>query len=333
MIGNHAVSLIADAVTKGFECFSASTAWAALYKSATEDNTEHQMRGMCGYLNLGTPPEYIENGFVSTECDGDQSVSMTLEYAYDDWAIAQTARVFNRPDLAGTFDERALNYQHHWDASVGFMRAKHRDGSWVEPFDPAGGDDFCEASSWIYTWYVPHDVAGLITLMGGDAAFVAKLDQFFAEDHFEISNEPSFHAPFLYNYAGAPAKTQERVRAVIASDFSEAPDGLPGNDDAGATSAWLVLSSIGLFPMAPGDGIYTIASPLFDRVTLELNPLFAVGGTFVIETVNNSASNFYVQSATLNGQPLLVPQLQHEQLIAGGTLTLQMGPNPSAWGQ
>jgi len=332
MIGNHSVPIIADALVKGFSGYDKETAWAALYKSATKDIDDDKFSGLCGYLNLGTPPEYIESGYISHECDLHQSASMTLEYAYNDWCIAQAAEFLGKTDQVQIFRQRALNYQNHWNDAVGFMQGKNLDGSWHEPFDPANsddGNDFCEATSWIYSWFVPHDVDGLISLFGGQPAFVTKLDEFFAGDYFEISNEPSFHIPYLYNYAGEPSKTQATVRATLANDFGPDPRGLPGNDDAGATSAWYAFSAMGLYPVAPGDGLYQITSPIFDRITLHLNPAFTKGKTFVIEAADNSAVNLYIQSAELNGQPLERTWITHEEITKGGTLRLQMGPNPS----
>jgi predicted alpha-1,2-mannosidase len=335
MIGNHAVPMVADALIKGFSGFDRDTAWEALHKSATQDVDDDKFPGLCGYLNLGTPPEYIQSGYISHDCDMHQSASMTLEYAYNDWCTAQAAEALGQTDQVPIFEQRAKNYQNHWNEAVGFMQGRMLDGSWREPFDPADDaddNDFCEATSWIYTWFVPHDVEGLIELMGGAAAFAAKLDEFFAGDHFEISNEPSFHIPYLYNYAGRPGKTQEVVRTTLANDFGPDPGGLPGNDDSGATSAWYAFSAMGFFPVAPGDGVYQITSPLFDKTTILLNPAFAKGKTFVIETFDNSAQNLYIQSAELNGQPLERTWITHEEITKGGTLRLQMGSDPSTWG-
>ncbi len=255
--------------------------------------------------------------------------------AYNDWTIAQVAA--GRGDVASRdlFAARAQSYRNLWDPSVGFMRGRWRNGTWVEPFDPARlppGNDFTEATSWIYSWFVPHDVPGLIELVGGSQAMVDKLDQFFAGGYFDVSNEPSFHVPFLYNYAGAPAKTQERVRAILAESFAAEPGGLPGNDDAGATSAWYVLAALGLYPVAPGDGVYQITSPLFDRATLQLNPAVYGGGTLVIEAVRSSPGDIYIQSVSWEGRDLTRPEIRHDELVRGGTLRIVLGPAPSAWG-
>ena len=331
MIGNHGVAIVADAFDKGFRDYDQELAWAALLKSATEDNAEQFADGLCGYANLGTPPEYIELGYVPHECDTSQSVSMTLEYAYNDWCIGRVAEGLGEADWQATFSERAGYYANHWDAEVGFMRGRMRDGSWIEPFDPTDDsdiNDFCEADSWIYTWFVPHDVPGLIELFGGDEAFVARLDEFFAGDHFEVSNEPSFHVPYLYNYAGAPHRTQEVVRQVLAADFAADPGGLPGNDDAGATSAWYVLAALGLYPVAPGDGVYQLSSPLFERATLHLDPAIYEGGTFVIEAQGTGAATPYIGAATLDGAIVEGTSITHDDVVAGGTLALEMDTAP-----
>ncbi len=215
------------------------------------------------------------------------------------------------------------------------MQGKNLDGSWVEPFDPANDDranDFCEGSSWIYTFFVPHDVEGLIELIGGKQAFADKLDAFFAAGYFEPDNEPSFHIPWLYNYAGAASRAQQVVRTTLDSEFSAEPRGLSGNDDAGASSAWYIFGALGLYPVAPGEAKYQITSPVFDRITILLNPNVYKGETFVIEAVDNSETNLYIQSAGLNGEPLDRPWITHEEITKGGALRLQMGPSPSSWG-
>ena len=334
MIGNHAVAILADALVKGFDKFDLEAGWQAVLKSANEDNVDERVEGLCGYPNLGTSAEYIENGYVGHECDFTQAASMTLEYAYNDWCIAQMAAVLDESEAQTTFGRRAGNWQNHFNPAVGFMQGRRRDGSWLTPFDPTDmteTNSFCEADAWIYTWFVPHDVPGLIRAMGGPGAFCTKLDTFFDGGHFDPSNEPSFHAPFMYNRAGQPFQTQARVRAMLADSFSAEPDGLPGNDDAGATSAWYALSAMGLFPMAPGDGRYDLASPLFTKVTVHLNPSHYDAATFVIEAPEASEQNRYIQSASLDDKALDVPWIHHRDLARGATLKLEMGPQPSDW--
>jgi predicted alpha-1,2-mannosidase len=328
MIGNHGVSIVADALDKGFTGYDTDVAWDALLKSAVEDNAEEFSQGLCGYANLGTPPEYIDLGYVPHECDTSQSVSMTLEYAYNDWCIARAAGHLGLDAEREAFEARASYFANHWDDSTGFMRGRNRDGSWTDPFDPTDDsdfNDFCEADSWIYSWFVPHDVPALIELMGGDAAFVERLDAFFADGHFEASNEPSFHVPYLYNYAGAPHRTQEVVREVLTTEFDAGPGGLPGNDDAGATSAWYVLAAMGLYPVAPGDGQYQLSSPLFEQITLHLDPAVYDGGTFVVQATGTGEDAPHILSASLDGATLDGTVVTHDQIAAGVTLVLDMG--------
>ncbi|MBI5508015.1 MAG: glycoside hydrolase family 92 protein [Deltaproteobacteria bacterium] len=335
MIANGEVATIADAIVKGLRGFSLRLAWEAVTKVATVEDEDSLYHGLCGYLNLGTPPEYIDNGYVSHECDLLQSASMTLEYAYDDWCTAQIADVVGEARAATYFRARSLSYRNQWNPETQFMQGRNLDGTFVTPFDPAdpaGNHDFCEANSWIYSWFVPHDVPGLTALLGGVAPFTARLDEFFAAGHYDPSNEPSFHTPFLYNLVGAPWQTQARVRTILDTVFTDRPDGLPGNDDAGATSAWIVLAALGIYPVAPGDGVYQLSSPWFTRATLALHPSYAGGLAFVIEAENNSAANRYIQSATLNGKPWGRASIAHADIIKGGTLRLWMGPEPSAWG-
>lgn len=335
MTGNPGVPIVADAFIKGFRDYDPDSLWAALYKSATEDDEEHLYSSICGVLNIGTPPEYVENGFVSHHCDTLESASMTLEYAYADWCTAQVAAGLGKPEMADLFGRRATNYTNNFNPDVGFMQGKNLDGSWVEPFDPANGDrgnDFCEGNSWIYTFFVPHDVEGLIELIGGKQAFEDRLDAFFAGGYFEPDNEPSFHIPWLYNFTGAAYKAQQVVRHTLQTEFSAEPRGLPGNDDAGATSAWYIFGAMGLYPLTPGEAKYQVGSPLFERITIQLNPAYCRGKTFVIEAEHNSDQNIYIQSAKLNGKPLDRSWITHQEITNGGTLKLVMGSEPSGWG-
>ncbi len=332
MTANPFVPVIADAYVKGFRDYDVATTYAAVRHSEMEDEAAAVADGACGYFNQGTPAEYIAHGYVSHECDPGQSASMTLEYAYDDWAMARFAQALGKTADEKLFDARALNYRNVFNPAHGFMQGRHRDGSWVEPFDPTASEDFTEASSWIYTWFVPQDVAGLMSLMGGPDPFLTKLDQFFDGGHDDPSNEPSFSSPYLYLYAGLPSKTESRVRQILAKSYALAPDGLPGNDDSGAMSAWYVFGEIGLYPITPGDSTLLIGSPAFTKTTLYLEPNAYPGRTFTILAPDASPENAYVRSATLNGKPLSHPWIRHDDLIAGGTLALVMGPSPSAWG-
>ncbi|MCA9772324.1 MAG: GH92 family glycosyl hydrolase [Myxococcales bacterium] len=327
MIGVHQACLFLDSWRKGARGFDTTLAWEAVTKAANETNRTILDGILCGYLDLGTQPEYRALGYVPLECDLDQAASMTLEHAYDDGCMAELAGEWGHEAEAATYRARSENWRSVWDPAVGFMRPKLRSGAWWPFFDPSDGTGFTEADAWIYSWFVPQNIPGLIEAMGGPAAFVAKLDRFFDEDHFDPTNEPAFHAPYLYVWAGEPARTQARVREILDAAFTVEPGGLPGNDDAGAMSAWFLFGAMGFYPVTPGSGVYTLASPLFERIELDVP-----GGTFTIEAPGSSAENLYVQSATLDGATLDRAWITHEELARGGTLTLTMGPEPTNWG-
>jgi putative alpha-1,2-mannosidase len=274
-----------------------------------------------------------------------ESVSKTLEYAYDDWCIARMAEALGDEYDAGLFRERATYYQSLFDRWAGFMRGRLADGEWKEPFSPTAAshrqDEFTEGNAWQYSWYVPHDVRGLIELMGGPEQFVAKLDELFETSsdmegtappdisgmigQYAHGNEPSHHIAYLYCYGGAPWKTQERVRQITETLYGNAPDGLPGNEDCGQMSAWYILSTMGFYPVNPADGIYVIGAPHYERVAIDLGD----GREFIVEAPGVSGVNKYVQSAALNGQPLDRCYITHEEIVAGGTLLFTMGANPN----
>ncbi len=334
MTGNPQIAVIADSWVKGLDDFDPELAWEAMLKTSNEE-TSQNFDGLCGYLGLGTPPEYIEAGWVGDECDPTQAASLTLEIAYADHCMAEVASLTGRTVEEEIFAQRALNYANQWNPEHGFMQSRYRDGTWVEPFDPADGSDmngFVEATSWIFSFFVPHDVPGLIGLFGGNDAFIERLDRYFDEGHHEPDNEPGFHIPWLYNYAGRPSGSQARVRQIVEASFDDTPDGLPGNDDSGAMSAWLVLAVLGLYPVSPGDPVYQISTPLLRRATIALDPSFFEGETFTIET-DGALTDVYIQSATLDGVPLDRPWVSHDEISLGGTLHLVLGPDPSTWGE
>jgi hypothetical protein len=274
-----------------------------------------------------------------------ESVSKTLEYAYDDWCIAQLADELDEEDDVSTFSERAAFYRNVFDPSTGFMRGRLADGSWKEPFSPRftshRQDDYTEGNAWQYSWSVPHDVRGLIELMGGREAFIAKLDELFGQSstlegtappdvsgligQYAHGNEPSHHIAYLYAYAGAPWKTQERVRQIISSLYDVSPEGLPGNEDCGQMSAWYILSAIGFYPVNPADGTYVIGTPRFDRVTFQLDG----GRQFNVEAPGVSETNMYIQTARLNGRPLDRCYITHAEITNGGSLVFIMGATPN----
>jgi putative alpha-1,2-mannosidase len=274
-----------------------------------------------------------------------ESVSKTLEYAYDDWCIARLSEELGDEYDAELFYERAGYYQSLFDRWAGFMRGRLADGEWKEPFSPTAAshrqDEYTEGNSWQYSWSVPHDVRGLIKLMGGREEFIAKLDELFETSsdmegtappdisgmigQYAHGNEPSHHVAYLYAYAGAPWKTQERVRQITETLYGITPDGLPGNEDCGQMSAWYLLSVMGFYPVNPAEGIYVIGTPHCERVAIDLGD----GREFNVEASDVSAANKYIQSATLNGQPLDRCYITHEEIVAGGTLAFTMGPAPN----
>ncbi|HKS10297.1 MAG TPA: GH92 family glycosyl hydrolase [Pyrinomonadaceae bacterium] len=324
MIGYHAVSVIADAAAKGIDGFDLNKAYEAMKQSA--ELREHR--------GLGA---YIDNGFIAME-DERESVSKVLEYAYDDWCIAQVAKLLGRTDDYQRYLARAQSYKNVFDPVSGFMRPR-TNGNWIEPFDPREVTfAFTEANSWQYTFFAPQDVSGLMGLMGGPRGFARKLDQMFAAEarttgreqvditgligQYAHGNEPSHHIAYLYNYAGEPWKTQSRVRQIMDEFYKPTPDGLIGNEDCGQMSAWYVFSAAGFYPVTPGSTIYAIGSPLFPEVRFRLEN----GKSFVVKANGVSDKNFYVQSTTLNGKPYFKSFLEHSDLVAGGELVFTMGP-------
>jgi predicted alpha-1,2-mannosidase len=347
MIGDHPVAAILDAYQKGIRNFDPAKAYEAVRKNAMEvppaDCRSKGRTGLESYKKLGyVPYEEVK-----------ESVSKTLEYAYNDWCDAMLAKALGKTDDYEMFMKRAANYKNIIDISTGFARPKSKDGSWLTPFDPTfvgQGKDrhYTEANAWQYTWFVPHDVKGLIQLEGGRKRFIERLDSLFtisSEVKSSVSditgligqyahgNEPSHHTAYLFNYAGAAWKTQNIVRTVVDSLYSSGPAGLCGNEDMGQMSAWYVLSSMGFYPVAPGQNVYVIGSPEFSKVILHLDKSFNKANEFVIETRNNSRENEYIQSATLNSKPLNKAWFDHAEIKNGGTLIFQMGAKPNKnWG-
>ncbi|MBW8755508.1 MAG: glycoside hydrolase family 92 protein, partial [Sphingomonadales bacterium] len=286
-------------------------------------------------LNVGRVLEsYRTLGYMPL--DRNRSASRTLEYAYDDFAIAEVAQALGRHDEAARFLTRSGNWRNLWDKGLNCIRPRYRNGDWLANFDcghlypdnrTAWWDaPFYEGSSLQYSTFVPHDVAGLIALTGGDQAFTAWLDQLFDSGGYDHSNEPDFLAPYLYIHAGRPDRTADRVRAILARDYRPTHDGLPGNDDAGAMSSWYVWSAIGLFPNA-GQPFYYIGSPLFTRSTIRLEQ----GRSLTIAAPAASPDRRYVVAARLNGRPIDRAWLTHDEIAHGGLLELDMAAAPAGW--
>ncbi|GAA0669042.1 putative alpha-1,2-mannosidase [Sphingomonas insulae] len=336
MIGYHAVPVIADAYMKGIGGFDAEAALQAMVASA-----DH-----AAYGGLG---EYMRRGYVPIDKEP-EAASKTVEYAYDDWAIAQMARRLGKTDIAARFEKRAGNWRNSFDAKSGWLRARLSNGAFRTPFDPTAinyGSDYTEGNAWQYSWFVPQDQAGLFRLLGGDAKAIAKLDAMFNYDNSKLDyshaediagligqyihgNEPSHHVAYLYSYAGAPWRTQERLRQIVASQYGATPAGLSGNDDLGQMSAWLVFTALGFYPVAPGSNEYVIGRPFLSRATIALPG----GKRFAIRTDNLSDANPYIQAITLNGKPLTRSYLRDDEIRQGGELHVTMGPRPDpAWGK
>ena len=322
MIGYHSVSVITDAYAKGIRGFDTGKALTAMVKSAE-------------WNHLGIPA-LMDHGFLSVE-DEHESVSKALEYSYDDWCISQFADMTGNQNEYRKFSERAQYYKNMFDPVSGFMRPR-KNGDWITPFNPSEvNNNFTEGNSWQYSFFVPQDISGLISLHGGKDKFESKIDMLFSADtklagrqqvditgmigQYSHGNEPSHHMAYLYNFVGRPWKTQFRVHQILDSLYSNSPDGLSGNEDCGQMSAWYVLSAMGFYQVTPGQTQYVIGSPLFPKVKISLDN----GNTFIIESDNVSARNFYIQSAELNGEKYLKSFFDHADILKGGTLSFKMG--------
>jgi predicted alpha-1,2-mannosidase len=337
MIGYHSVPVIWDAYAKGFRGFDTELALKAMEETAMSSRNRQD--------------EYQKLGYVTSETgDRRRGAARTLEFAFDDWCIAQMAKAIGKTNDAGLFTRRSQNYTNIFDPVTGFFRGKTVGGSFREPFDPKtiSFDDYDEADAWQYAFAVMHDVPGMIRLYGGNEAFINKLDQLFNEDsdmndyvpdvsgllgQYAHGNEPCHHVPYLYALAGAQYKTALRVHQIMLMQYDNTPTGICGNDDCGQMSAWYVWSAMGFYPLNPASGVYVIGSPLVEKTTVELDPKFYPGGTFTITAHNISNQNIYIQSAKLNGQPLNHPWITHDEVIHGGTLEFEMGILPNkTWG-
>ncbi len=330
MIGYHSVSAIVDAYQKGIVDFDTALAFKAMQNSAMQD-----------HLGLSF---YKENGFIA--CDEEaESVSKTLEYAYDDWCIAQMAQSMGKDSLYAYYLKRAQAYKNIFDPSTNFLRGRIH-GGWFGPFDPSEVNfNYTEANGWQYTFFVPQDIQGLIKKMGGKDSFEAMLDRMFETSsemegrhqvditgligQYAHGNEPSHHVAYLYNYIQKPWKTQQRVRQIMEEMYQNQPDGLSGNEDCGQMSSWYNLSALGFYAVTPGSPYYTIGSPIFQKAKLNLEN----GKSFSILAPNASPTNKYIQSVELNGKKYNKSYLKHQDILKGGRLLFEMGDRPNKkWG-
>jgi len=331
MIGYHAVPVIADAYMKGIKGFDVQKALDACISSSTYDLYD----GIGAYKKYGYVPEDKSSN----------SASKTLEYAYDDYCISRMAQKMGKSEIASQFAKRAEAYNLVWDSGTGFMRARLSDGTFKTPFDPLSTErqGFIEGNAWNYSLYVPHDPMKLIALHGEKKKFISHVDSLFnvtldgkhfaeSEDitaagligNYVHGNEPSHHVPYLYVFAGAPWKTQERIHQIVTTMYRNATDGLCGNDDCGQMSAWYIFSSLGFYPVCPGSNEYVIGAPSVDKATLNLEN----GNTFTITAKNLSDKNIYIQQIKLNGIIYNKFIINHEEIVKGGTLEFVMGARP-----
>ncbi|WP_205510575.1 GH92 family glycosyl hydrolase [Longitalea arenae] len=331
MPGMSGVQIVAEAYLKGYRGFDTALAFEAVKNTS--------LRNEFG-LDYVKSLEYIPHNKVQ------ESVAKAMEYCISDGSIALMAKQMGKPEDAALFAKRALYYRHYFDSTTKFFRGKNEQGEWNKTFGPGRTshpwiDDYCEGNAWQYTWLVPQDVEGLIKLLGGDEAFINRLDTFFQlkiefdpQSPPDISgmigqyahgNEPGHHTTYLYTYAGAPWKTAEKVRFILKEQYLDSTDGISGNEDCGQMSAWYIFSSLGFYPVFPASGVYVLGSPLFDKASIQL----PAGKKFTVETVGNSAKNIYIQSVTLNGKPWPNTYIFHKDIMKGGTLRVVMGSKPS----
>jgi predicted alpha-1,2-mannosidase len=328
--GSNANVVIADAYVKGLTGIDYPTAFEAMLKDASVPPSNPQKEGRGGIL------DYNAKGYVTLA--DERSGSRTVEYAYDDFSIAEVACGLNHSEEASLFATRAHNWENLWDKDLtaegfkGFLRPRNADGSWAPPNLLVRGtwpDFFYEGDLWTYSLYAPQDVRKLIALAGGNETFVRRLDNIFYRKHFDVTNEPGFLIPVLYNWAGRPDKTADVMNALLEKAFTDQRSGIPGNDDSGAMSSWFIFNSLGFYPNA-GQAIYLIGTPSFPEADIRLSSGKAL--RVIARNVDNEHINRYIQSATLNGAPLNDSWFRHSQIANGGTLILMMGSAPTNWG-
>ncbi|NOX65953.1 MAG: glycoside hydrolase family 92 protein [Chlorobi bacterium] len=366
MVGDHLVPMVADAYVKGIRNYDIDLIYDMMRKKATElppspIPPSAARRGLKYYNKLGYIPADRET----------ESIPATLEFAYDDWCLAQLAATLGKKVDSQYFTKKSLNYKNVFDKETVFMRPRMYDGSWLKVceqaptiikngehsyyscFDPLWiglrpNRHYTESNAWQYLWSVQHDVKGLIDLMGGNKKFIARLDTLFNMSpevngpnyvgvvgtigQYVHGNQPSHHVAYLYNYAGAPWKTQEKIAKIREMLYQTGPRGICGNEDMGSLSSWYVFSALGFYPVAPGQDIYIIGTPLFEEAKIKLSSPYK-GKEFIVKANNISSKNIYIQSAELNGKKLEKPWLTHADIVNGGSLIFEMGPTPNKeWG-
>jgi predicted alpha-1,2-mannosidase len=342
MIGYHSIPVIADAYFKGYRNFDVEKAYKAMIHSSTYDTTTIAFPDKEVQANLMPKAKYYNATLGFIPCDKEnESVSKALEYAYNDWCIASMAKALGKTADYEKYLERSKRYAQYFDKSTGFMRGKKSDGNWKLPFNPRFSnhreDEYVEGNAYQWSWFVPHDVDGLVALHGGKEKFIQRLDSLFSVSsqiegnnssmdiagligQYAHGNEPSHHIAYLYNYVGQPWKTQELVDSILNTLYVNNTNGLSGNEDCGQMSAWYIMSSLGFYQVSPGNPTYTIGRPIFEEATINLGN----GKKFVIKAPGNSSETKYVKEIRLNGKVLDAPFFTHEELTRGGTLEFVM---------
>lgn len=319
MEGDPSIPYIVDAWMRGLRDFDVETAYEAMRKGATTP----------GEFNLLRPDnnDYMSKGYVPLREQYDNSVSHALEYYIADWNLSRFAKALGKKEDAKLFYDRSMGYKHYYSKEFGTLRPILPDGTFYSPFNPKQGENFepnpgfHEGSAWNYTFYVPHDIPGLVKLMGGRKKFIDKLQMVFDEGHYDMANEPDIAYPYLFSYFKGDAwRTQKLVRELLSKYYHNAPNGLPGNDDTGTMSTWAVFSMMGFYPACPGDMDYVLTSPTFNKVTIDLNKKFYPKGELVIESMHNSPEDIYIKEVTADGKKLKGYTISQEELVNAGTL-------------
>ena len=334
MIGDHCIAALGDACVKGIRNFDVQKAYEGMRRNAFESPATHEeyvngmgRRALQSYLQYGYIPleDSVPDAFHVRE-----QVSRTLEYAYDDFVLAQVAKRLGKTEDYETLMRRAQNYRNVIDPRTGYAQGRHADGTFLNENNAFEFAKFItEGAPCHYTWYVPHDPYGLMECMGGQEQYIAKLDSMFSQNRYWHGNEPCHQVAFLFNYSGQPWKTQRAVRHIMQTEYLDAPGGLSGNDDAGQMSAWYVFAALGFYPVCPGTPYYALASPSFQEAALTLEN----GNTFRLLAPEASAENIYIQRVTLDGKPYTKNYISHEDILRGGTMLFEMGPEPNPdWG-
>lgn len=334
MIGDHCISLIGDAYVKGIRNFDTKKAYKAMRKNAFEQPVTYAeykdglgRRALDSYLKYGYIPleDSVKEAFHKAE-----QVSRTLEYAYDDYVLSQLAKDWGYKEDAKILEKRAQNYRNVIDPRTGYAQGRHKDGHFLNEFNAVKFCSFItEGTPCHYTWYVPHDIKGLMTCMGGKQAFVTRLDSMFTEKRYWHGNEPCHQIGYLFNYAGMPWKTQRTIHHIMETEYLNMPGGLSGNDDAGQMSAWYIFSAMGFYPVCPGTVNYVIGTPLFKKLTLNLPS----GKKFIVSAPDVSSKNIYIQSVKWNGKGYDKNYITHSMILQGGFLEFVMGSSPNKnWG-